>query len=274
MKQVRRYLMIGAHPDDADIRFGGTALKLTRAGHVVKFVSMCNGDCGHIDMKISPEALAERRYQETQASRAYSGISEYMVFKENHDCELEPNIENRKKVIRLIRSFKPDVVLTHRLCDYHADHRATAQLVLDAAYLTQVPRYCPDTPIPEQNPVYGYTWDAFTDPRPFRTDALVPIDDILDDKCRMMDCHASQFYEWLAWEKHITFDHANASWEEKKKVLLLSLERFILAADRGRDRLVRFFGEAGKTVKYAEAFEYCPYGRKISADEFHALMQP
>jgi len=210
----------------------------------------------------------------TGRSRAVSGISEYQVFRENHDCELEPSLENRRKVIRLIRDFKPDVVLTHRLCDYHADHRATAQLVLDAAYLTQVPKYCPESPIPPENPVYGYTWDDFTDPRPFRTDALIPIDDILDDKCRMMDCHASQFYEWLAWEKHIAFDHVHAPWEEKKKVLLLSLERFIRAADRGRQRLVDLFGEAGKNVRYAEAFEYCPYGRKISVDEFHALMQP
>ena len=274
MNKIKRFLMIGAHPDDADIRFGGTALKLTRAGHVVKFVSMCNGDCGHFDMGLSKEALAERRYRETQASRAISGICEYQVFMENHDCEIEPSLENRRKVIRLIREFKPDVVLTHRLCDYHADHRATAQLVLDAAYLTQVPKYCPESPIPAQNPVFAYTWDDFTDPRHFRTDALVPIDDVLEDKCRMMDCHASQFYEWLAWEKNITFDHEHASWEEKRRILLISLERFIRAADRGREQLVKMFGETGKTIRYAEAFEYCPYGRKVSMDEFQALMQP
>ena len=58
------------------------------------------------------------------------------------------------------------------------------------------------------------------------------------------------------------------------KILLISLERFKRAADRGRQRLIDFYGEAGETVRYAEAFEYCPYGRKISADEFQALMQP
>ena len=273
MKEVRRYLMIGAHPDDADIRFGGTALKLVRAGHVVKFVSMCNGDCGHFDMSIPPEELAARRYRETQNSRAVSGIAEYQVFHENHDCELMPDLENRKKVIRLIREFQPDVVLTHRLCDYHADHRGASQLVLDAAYLTQVPKFCPDVPIPPKNPVYGYTWDDFADPRPFRPDALIPIDDVLEDKCRMMDCHPSQFYEWLAWEKKISLDYTKTPWEERMKILLISLERFVRAADRGRERLVRFYGETGKTTKYAEAFEYCPYGRKISADEFQAIMQ-
>ena len=274
MKQTRRYLMIGAHPDDADIRFGGTALKLTRAGHVVKFVSMCNGDCGHFDMDLPREELAARRYRETQNSRAVSGISEYQVLHENHDCELMPDLENRRKVIRLIREFRPDVVLTHRLCDYHADHRAASQLVLDAAYLTQVPKFCPDVPIVPENPVYGYTWDDFPDPRPFRPDALIPIDDVLEDKCRMMDCHPSQFYEWLAWEKKISLDYTKTPWPERMKILLISLERFKRAADRGRQRLIDFYGEAGKTVRYAEAFEYCPYGRKISADEFQALMQP
>lgn len=274
MNSTRRYLMIGAHPDDADIRFGGTALKLIRAGHAVKFVSMCNGECGHFDPALSSAEVENRRFEETQASRLISGISEYQVFRENHDCELEPSLENRRKVIRLIREFRPDVVLTHRLCDYHADHRATAQLVLDAAYLTQVPKYCPDVPIPPVNPVYAYTWDDFTDPRPFRADALIPIDDVLEDKCRMMDCHVSQFYEWLAWEKHLTFDHRKASWEEKKKILLSFCERFIRAADSGRQRLIDVYGESGRQVRYAEAFEYCPYGRSVSMDEFQALMQP
>lgn len=274
MEKVKRFLMIGAHPDDADIRFGGTALKLTRAGHVVKFVSMCNGNCGHFDKNMTYEELEKRRYQETQASKAVSGISEYQVFREINDCELEASLENRKKVIRLIREFRPDVVLTHRLCDYHADHRATSQLVLDAAYLTQVPRYCPETPIPEQNPVYAYVWDDFADPRPFRPDALIPIDDVLEDKCRMMDCHTSQFYEWLAWEKKISLDYTKTPWPERMKILLITLERFKRAADRGRQQLIAMLGEQGNSIRYAEAFEYCPYGRKISTEEFQALMLP
>ena len=275
MKQVRRYLMIGAHPDDADIRFGGTALKLVRAGHVVKFVSMCNGDCGHFDMSITPEQLAARRYQETQNSRAVSGISEYQVFHENHDCELMPDLENRKKVIRLIREFKPDVVLTHRLCDYHADHRGASQLVLDAAYLTQVPKFCPDVPIPPVNPVYGYTWDDFTDPRPFRPDALIPIDDVLEDKCRMMDCHPSQFYEWLAWELKVTIDLNTITWPEKRAYLEKYWgARYERAANDARQVLIETYGEAGKRVRYAECFELSPYGRKVTVEEFRKLLNP
>ena len=273
MAEQRRYLMFGAHPDDCEIKFGGTAQKLIRAGHLVKFVSLANGNCGHHVM--SGEALAQRRYKETQASKAVGGLFEYDVLLENHDCELVPSVENRKKVIRIIRDFKADVVLGHRLCDYHADHRAAAQLVQDAAYLTQVPAYCPESLIPEVNPVFGCVWDAFTDPRPIRPDAAVDIDDVLEQKCRMLDCHVSQVYEFLHWENTKTvLDPAKMSWEEKKAHLIQGwCERFKKAADENRQALIEQFGEEkGSSIRFAEFFELSPYGRKISVEEFRRLM--
>lgn len=105
MTKQNRYLMFGAHPDDCDIKFGGTAARLIRAGHLVKFVSVCNGDCGH--HVISGEELARRRYGETQAVKETAGLYEYDVMLENHDCELMPTVENRKKVIRSSVSSSP-----------------------------------------------------------------------------------------------------------------------------------------------------------------------
>ena len=275
-EKAKRFLIIGAHPDDADIRCGGSAIKWAKAGHIVKFVSMCNGDCGHYSM--DREALRDRRYLETQASKNIAGLYEYQVFPDNHDCELEPSVELRKKVITLIREFNPDVVLSHRLCDYHADHRATAQLVQDAAYLTQVPLFCPDAPVPQVNPVFGCVFDAFTDPRPFRHDAAIIIDDVMDGKCRMLDCHVSQFYEWLAYEhsggKEI-IDPARLTWEEKKEHLLKHWgKRYIDAANDAREALSAMYGTEGKTAQYAESYELSPYGRKVSLEEFRELIKP
>ena len=270
----KRFLMIGAHPDDADIRFGGTAALLTAAGHQVKFVSLCNGNCGHFAM--SGAELANRRYAETQASKAVSGITEYQVLMENNDCELVPDIENRKKVIRIIREFQPDVVLGHRLCDYHADHRAAAQLVQDATYLVMVPKFCPETPIPEKTPVYGYVWDHFVDPTPFTVDAIVPVDSVMDIKCKMLDCHVSQVYEWLAWEMKADIDHKNMSWEEKKAFLIKNWgARYIKVANENRDKLVELYGEAGKTVEFAEAFSFSPYGGRsgMTAADFQKFFK-
>ncbi|MGH9672399.1 MAG: PIG-L deacetylase family protein, partial [Bryobacteraceae bacterium] len=61
-----RIIAIGAHPDDCDIKFGGTAAKLAKAGHAIKFLSVTNGDAGHQEM--GGGVLAKRRYLETQES--------------------------------------------------------------------------------------------------------------------------------------------------------------------------------------------------------------
>lgn len=270
MSEQRRYLVFGAHPDDADIGFGGTAVKLIRAGHLVKFVSVTNGNCGHLTM--NGEQLAHRRYLESQKSKEISGLCEYQVLDIN-DCEVEPTLENRRKIIEIIRDFAPDVVLSHRLCDYHADHRNTAQLVLDAAYLIGVPQFVRNVPIPAKNPVFGHLYDIFDDPRPFRADAAVPVDDVENDKCLQLNCHESQFYEWLAWEKgesHLNF--AAMSWDEKKTYLKKHwFGRFEKEAALGREILRLSMGNAADQVRYAEVFEYSPYGREVSKEEFRAL---
>jgi len=272
MEKAHRYLFIGAHPDDGDIRFGASALKLVRAGHAVKFVSVCNGDCGHFSMK--REELAKRRFGEAMAAGKLSGLSEYEIL-DNHDCEVEPVLSIRKQLIGIIRRFNPDVILTHRLCDYHPDHRATAQLVQDCAYVSQVPLFCPENPIQEQPPVFAYVYDKFTDPRPFRADAAVPFDDVIEEKCRMLSCHVSQFFEWLPWDMKIKdFDASKMSDAEKMKFLYDHWgQRYIAAADQARQTLTEMYGEAGKTAVHAETFELCPYGRSVTLEEFRDLFR-
>lgn len=267
MKTPRRFLVVGAHPDDDDLRFGGTAIKLTRAGHQVKFVSVCNGNCGHQSM--DGAALAKRRKQEAQATLAFNGVCEYQVLDHN-DCEVMADLETRKELIRIIRAFAPDVVLSHRLCDYHADHRNTAQLVLDTAYLVKVPLFVPDAPIPETEPVYGYFWDEFTDPRPPRIDAVVPIDDVLEQKCLALDCHVSQFYEWLPYDSHLSPmpDREAMDWPARFAFLK---EHFCVRYHRAALAAREVLAQGGVEAQYAECFEYSPYGRKVTPEAFRAL---
>src|SRR5947209_14403682 len=94
-----RLLIIGAHPDDADYHAGGTAALYRAAGHVVKMVSLTNGDAGHHEQP-GPE-LARRRRREAGAAGAVIG-ADYDLF-DNHDGELLPTLDNRRQVIRLIR---------------------------------------------------------------------------------------------------------------------------------------------------------------------------
>src|SRR6266849_4620033 len=100
-----RLLIIGAHPDDADYAAGGTAALYRAAGHVVHLVSMTNGDAGHHER--AGAELARRRQTEAAAAGAVIGAA-YEVL-DSHDGEVLPTLENRRHVIRLIRSFRPDL---------------------------------------------------------------------------------------------------------------------------------------------------------------------
>jgi|SRR5437588_10427132 len=255
-----RLLIIGAHPDDADFHAGGTAALYRLAGHEVKMVSLTNGDAGH--QALRGGELAQRRRQEAAAAGAVIGAA-YEVF-DNHDGELLPTLENRRQVIRLIRSFKPDLLLTHRPNDYHPDHRYTSQLVQDAAYMVTVPALVPETPHLSGNPVIAYLPDDFQRPYPFQPGVVVAVDSVFDQIVAMLHCHVSQFYEWLPYNTG-QLDEVPADGAARRNWLAERLAvRLSARADRYRSLLVERVGpERGLQVKYAEAFEACEYGAPL-----------
>lgn len=261
-----RVLAIGAHPDDCDIKFGGTAAKMAAAGHAVKFVSVTNGDAGH--QTLAGAALAKRRYLETQESARRLGIAEYQVL-DNHDGELMPTLEVRKQIIRIIRDWKADIVIAPRTNDYHPDHRYTAMLVQDAAYMVVVPNVATDTPRLERNPIFMYFQDGFQKPYPFRPDVVVPIDDVWEKKVSGLDAHVSQFYEWLPWvdgrlDEVPKDPKARREWLGKRRMQPITDEaRKVLADELG--------AEAAAKVRYVESFELCEYGRRPSLQELRAM---
>ena len=260
MFSEKRFLIIGAHPDDADLMFGGCAVKLSRNGHKVKFVSITNGDAGHYSE--TREKLAKRRFKEAIKSAEVAGIEGYENFN-NHDGELMPSIENRRQITTLIREFRPDVIVSHRTCDYHADHRATAQLVQDSAYLVMVPMFCPHIPIPKNNPIYLFSYDSFKKPYPFHSDVAVNIDDVILDKLQMINCHVSQFYEWLPYTEG-RLEEVPDTWEGRQQWLIDGwLERNI-------DQAV-LAGGINQTMKYAETFELSEYGRQPDNGELDQI---
>lgn len=267
---MSRILFVGAHPDDPDILFGGTAYKLVSAGHTVKFVSATNGDTGHMIM--SRKETAEVRKKEALASAAFLGLFEYEIM--DHNCGLEPTVVNRKEMVRVIREFAPDLVISHRLCDYHPDHRATAQLVQDCSYVCMIPHFCEDVPIPEKCPVFAYSYDRFDEPRPHRPDAIVEIDSVIDKKLSAQSCHYSQYFQFLPWTDGLKdFDVNKLNAEERKLHLMKWNMRFCIPEnDTRRERLLEVYGkEKGSKIKFAETFELSPYGRKVSREEFQYI---
>ncbi len=270
MTTAKKFLVFGAHPDDPDLMFGGTAIKLIKAGHQVKFVSMTNGDAGHFAM--NPQELAKRRYDEAQASAKIAGLYEYQIL-DIHDGNLELSLENRKKIVKIIREFNPDIVLSHRTNDYHPDHRATGQLVQDASYLIRVPLYCPETPIPENWPIFAYCWDTFRKPCPFQPDVIVKIDDVIETKFKMIDCHKSQFYEWLPWDLGIKdFDCSKMTLSKIKDWI----DKNWFCENRRQvelyyDKVKEIYKDETDNIKYVESFEISEYGRIPSNQEIKEL---
>lgn len=262
-----RIIVIGAHPDDCDIGFGGSAAKLAAAGHKVKFISVTNGDAGHQSM--GGGALAKRRRAEAQESGRRLGI-EYEVL-DNHDGELMPSLNARLQLIRKIREWNADVVIGPRPNDYHPDHRYTGMLLQDAAYMVVVPNIAPDTPSLRKNPVFFYLQDRFQRPNPHRPDVVISIDDVFEKKINAMDAHESQFYEWLPWVDGI-LDQVPTD-KTQRKVWLQKRYESRGPTPAVREALIKWYGpDKGPKVKWAEALEICEYGKQPTEAEIRALL--
>ncbi|MFC3417565.1 PIG-L deacetylase family protein [Algoriphagus hitonicola] len=260
-----RILMIGAHPDDCDIKSGGTAALFSQLGHEVKFLSITNGDAGHMEM--GGGMLAVRRNAETQEVARRLGIT-YEVL-DNHDGELMPTLEIRKDVIRKIREWEADVVISHRTNDYHPDHRYTGVLVQDAAFMVGVPNIAADTPPLRKNPVFLYYQDHFEKPNPFSPDIAIDITSVIDQKIYALDAHVSQFYEWLPW---ISNDPDEIPEGKEERIQWLKSKRALAPNPSVRAALEQWYGsEAADKAQFAEAFEICEYGSQPSESEIKRL---
>ena len=262
-----RILVFGAHPDDPE-KVGGTMAKLVTLGHKVRLVSLTNGNAGHFSMGGGP--LAQRRYQETQCAGGVIG-AEYVVL-ENDDGKLVPTLENREQVIRQIREFQADVVISPRPNDYHPDHRNTAQLVMDAAYMVTVPNIVPLTPHLRKNPVFLYMQDRFTEPAPFAPDIAVAIDDVIEKKIDMYHCHESQMYEWLPYNQGV-LDSVPKDPAKRREWLAQAWGfRSSEPGETYRALLIQLYGQQqGSQVRQAEAFQVSEYGSQPSLAELKKL---
>ena len=260
-----RILAIGAHPDDCDGKFAGTAAKFVKAGHAVKFLSVTNGDAGHQTEKGA--ALAKRRYAETQESARRLGIAEYQVL-DNHDGELLPSLEVRSQIIRAIRQWRADIVVAPRPNDYHPDHRYTGVLVQDAAYMVIVPAIVPEVPALRSNPVFMYYEDGFEKPAPFRPDVAVDLDDVWDLKIAALDAQVSQMYEWLPW---VDGRLAEVPVDPAARRQWLSTHRSGRISGVVRAALEKRYGGRAAQIQHAEAFELCEYGRRASLEELNRI---
>lgn len=217
-----RVLAIMCHPDDMELCCSGTLIKYKKTGNDVIVCHAANGNMGHV--QIMPDELREIRRKEAQKASALAGF-EILTADINDLMVSSANEEQLKKLIKVIRYAKPDVIITHHPNDYCSDHVELSKLVFKASFDASCPHFMPElgaavdvTPIYYTDTDYGVN---------FIPTEYVDITEEMDLKEQMLACHESQ----LVWLKD--HDGVDVIEEQRKQ-----------AASRG--------AQCG--VKYAEAF--------------------
>lgn len=140
---IQRVMGIFAHPDDPEFFCGATIARWAAHGADVTFVLATSGDKGSDDPEMTHERLATIREEEERNAAQVLGVKD-VVFLRNPDGELQPTLELRRDLTRLIRLKKPDVVVTNDPTVFwygtsyinHPDHRAIGEVTLAAVFPT------------------------------------------------------------------------------------------------------------------------------------------
>jgi N-acetylglucosamine malate deacetylase 1 len=192
-----------AHPDDAEILVGGTLRHLKALGWSLGILTMTSGDCG--SAMHTREEISRIRLNEAQA--AANSLGAWYGCAGLRDVEVFANAESLRRVVELMRSFAPDVAVTHSPADYMLDHEETVRLARGAAFALSMPLYetqqasrrpAPAQPTARTPALYyadavegrdalgGRVWPQF----------YVDISDRLEEKRELLAHHQSQ-RDWL-----------------------------------------------------------------------------
>lgn len=194
-------MAIVAHPDDIEFSCAGTLARWVKAGARTSYVLCTSGEVGISAVGMTKEKAAKIREAEQQKAAEITGAEE-VIFLREPDGLLQPTLELRKKLVREIRRFRPEVVITGDPTiiwtgnEYinHPDHRAAAAAALDATF-----------PAAGQPNLFeeleGEGYSAFKPRKVFVTtwtdgDIIVSIDESIDIKIKALRAHESQMKDW------------------------------------------------------------------------------
>lgn len=227
MPDPKTILAIAAHPDDVEFQCAGTLALLHKLGHRIHIATMTAGDCG--SMNHGPAEIQAIRRGEAAKAAAVLGAGYTCL--EELDLSIEHDAPTRRKVTRLLREVRPDVVITHMPMDYMADHEKTSENVRDACFNASVPNYYMaehQGTTPTGHVPHLYYMDALESIDRFgeriQPHFYVDISEVMGTKKEMLTCHASQ-RDWLR-DQHGIDEY------------VMSMERW--AEERGREAGVKF----------------------------------
>jgi LmbE family N-acetylglucosaminyl deacetylase len=186
------YMLVVAHPDDSEFSAGGTVARLTEAGKRVVVIQVTSGNKGSADPEADPARVAATREAELREATNRVGVSELVCLR-CMDGELMPDLDLRERIVRMIRTHRPDVIITHdpfRPYALHPDHRAVGLATTDAVYPTaRDPLYFPEHYREGLQPhKTAEIWYA----GPEQPDKVIDITETFDRKIFALKAHVSQ----------------------------------------------------------------------------------
>jgi LmbE family N-acetylglucosaminyl deacetylase len=193
-------MFIFAHPDDIEFGVAGTAAKWARAGSRVIYVVITDGNVGSHEDGMTSVRLAEIRRAEQRAAGEVAGAE--CVFLGYDDGFLQPTLELRKDLVRLIRQYKPDAVVCGDPTNFyptenyinHPDHRAAGVAALDAVFpAAEMTLLYPDL---AAEGLVGHKVDYVYVTFGEKINHYVDITDTIDLKIKALKRHTSQMGEW------------------------------------------------------------------------------
>jgi LmbE family N-acetylglucosaminyl deacetylase len=201
---LRRILCISAHPDDNEFTVAGSVARWAREGRDVGFCLVTTGGAGVNEHTPSPEGLIPIREKETHAAAKILGVKEVILLG-YPDGTLEPTLALRRDLTRVIRRFRPDIVVTgdptvrYYGTEYmnHPDHRAAASAALDAVFPSSETSAIFPELLSEGLPAHKVKQVFLSGS--MTPDAFVDISRTLRLKCRALKAHRSQVGkgEWV-----------------------------------------------------------------------------
>ncbi len=200
-------MVIGAHPDDCDFGAAATSALLAKQGKKVVWVIMTDGTEGSEVPSADSVELTRIREQEQRMACEVLGVQsvEFLGYPDGH---LTNNEETRKNIVRLIRKYRPRIVITHDPSMYfgapdpdeepdatgyinHPDHRNTGHIVLDALYPAIVnPRAYRELLAEGLQPYRVHELYLFFTGQ---TNTYIDVSETIDKKGKGLECHVSQF---------------------------------------------------------------------------------
>ncbi len=205
---IESILVVMAHPDDAEFCCGGVAKQYTDKGVAVTYVVLTGGDKGNHDLGVTVSQVVEKRMEEQRRAAAVLGVKE-VIFLGEEDGFLQPTRELRKRLVRIIRQLRPDVIICQNPGAYffgnnyinHPDHRNAGVATIEAIFpAAGNPMFFPDLLAEGLTPHNIHElWICMVDDPNFKSDITPEI----DAKILALRQHVSQFDDLDEMEKWV-----------------------------------------------------------------------